>query len=78
MPILAQVVRPNLHETGYGLMNFVSTRGGLADWGFGIPRDRDVPLNVIFGIFASVAIVSVVTRPADPTTPELAALEQDE
>jgi hypothetical protein len=42
-------------------MNLVSIScGGLADWGFGFLRDRGVPLNVIFGVFASVAVVSVV------------------
>ncbi len=61
MPILSQIVRPELRATGYGIMNFVSIScGGLADWGFGILRDRDVPLNVIFGVFASAAIVSIV------------------
>ena len=61
MPILAQIVRPHLRATGYGIMNLVSTScGGLADWGFGALRDRHVPLNVIFGIFASAAIVSIV------------------
>ena len=61
MPILCQVVRPELRATGYGVMNMVSIScGGLADWGFGTLRDRDVPLNVIFGLFASAAIVSVV------------------
>jgi MFS family permease len=61
MPILAQIVRPELRATGYGIMNFVSIScGGLADWGFGVMRDRQVPLNVIFGVFATAAIVSVV------------------
>jgi MFS family permease len=61
MPILSQVVRPHLRATGYGVMNFVSIScGGLADWGFGVLRDRNVPLNVIFGAFASTALVSVV------------------
>ncbi len=61
MPILCQIVRPELRATGYGIMNLVSIScGGLADWGFGVLRDRDVPINVIFGIFASAAIVSVV------------------
>ncbi len=42
-------------------MNLVSIScGGLADWGFGALRDRSVPLNVIFGVFAGAAIVSVV------------------
>jgi MFS family permease len=61
MPILSQIVRPGLRATGYGVMNLVSIScGGLADWGFGILRDRHVPLNVIFGVFASAALVSVV------------------
>jgi MFS family permease len=61
MPILSQIVRPELRATGYGIMNFVSIScGGLADWGFGLLRDRQVPLNVIFGAFASLAIISVI------------------
>ena len=61
MPILSQIVRPHLRATGYGIMNFVSIScGGLADWGFGELRDRQVPLNVIFGIFAGAAILSIV------------------
>jgi len=61
MPILSQIVRPELRATGYGIMNLVSIScGGLADWGFGILRDEDVPLNVIFGVFASTAVFSVV------------------
>lgn len=61
MPILCQIVRPELRATGYGIMNFVSIScGGLADWGFGILRDRAVPLNQSFNIFASVALVSIV------------------
>ena len=61
MPILSQIVRPELRATGYGVMNFVSiSSGGLADWGFGMLRDRQVPLNVIFGSFAALAVLSVV------------------
>ena len=60
MPILSQIVRPELRATGYGIMNFVSISfGGLADWGFGILRDRQVPLSVIFGGFASLAVISI-------------------
>lgn len=60
MPILCQVARPHLRATGYGLMNMVSIScGGMADWGFGMLRDAHVPLLAIFGIFASVALVSV-------------------
>ena len=61
MPILCQIVRPELRATGYGVMNLVSIScGGLADWGFGKLRDQEVPLNVIFGAFAATAIVSIV------------------
>lgn len=61
MPILSQIARPHLRATGYGIMNFVSIGcGGLADWGFGILRDKNVPLSQIFGAFASVAIVSIL------------------
>jgi MFS family permease len=60
MPILSQIVRPQLRATGYGIMNFVSIScGGFADWGFGILRDREVPLNLIFSIFAGAAILSI-------------------
>ncbi|MDP3071914.1 MAG: MFS transporter [Opitutaceae bacterium] len=61
MPILSQIVRPELRATGYGVMNFVSIScGGFADYGFGIMRDRQVPLNLIFGGFAAVALLSLV------------------
>jgi MFS transporter, Spinster family, sphingosine-1-phosphate transporter len=60
MPILCQVARPRLRATGYGLMNLVSIScGGFADLGFGVLRDNKVPLMTIFGIFASVALLSV-------------------
>ena len=60
MPILSQIVRPQLRATGYGVMNFFSISfGGLADWGFGVLRDRLVPLDAIFGGFAGLAILSV-------------------
>jgi MFS family permease len=61
MPILSQIARPELRATGYGIMNFVSIScGGFADWGFGVLRDRQVPLFGIFGVFAGAAILSVV------------------
>jgi MFS transporter, Spinster family, sphingosine-1-phosphate transporter len=61
MPILCQIVRPELRATGYGIMNLVSIScGGFADWGFGELRDRHVPLFGIFGVFASAAIVSII------------------
>jgi MFS family permease len=70
MPILAQIVRPHLRATGYGVMNFVSVSvGGFADYGFGLLRDLRVPLFGIFSIFASTALLSIVLvlliRPRD-------------
>jgi MFS transporter, Spinster family, sphingosine-1-phosphate transporter len=75
MPILCQIARPELRATGYGIMNFVSIScGGFADWGFGILRDRHVPLVGIFGVFASAAVLSIVLvlliRPRD-TEPDV-------
>jgi MFS family permease len=76
MPILCQVARPELRATGYGVMNMVSIScGGLADWGFGMLRDRHVPLFGIFGLFATAAILSVIVvllirpRDVDAATP---------
>ncbi len=60
MPILCQIARPELRATGYGIMNLVSIScGGFADWIFGALRDRNVPLNVTFGVFAGIALLSV-------------------
>ena len=60
MPILSQIARPHMRATGYGLMNFVSMMcGGVADWGFGVMRDHQVPLNIIFGVFALVCVFSL-------------------
>ncbi len=61
MPILCQIARPELRATGYGIMNLVSIScGGFGDWGFGWLRDRNVPVNLIFGAFALVAALSIV------------------
>ncbi len=70
MPILCQIVRRELRATGYGIMNLVSIScGGFADWGFGRLRDLQVPLQLTFGIFASIAALSAVLvlliRPRD-------------
>jgi len=60
MPILCQVARPEWRATGYGIMNLVSIScGGFGDWAFGALRDRHVPINIIFGVFAGVALMSV-------------------
>ncbi len=61
MPILCQIARPELRATGYGIMNLVSIScGGFGDWAFGALRDRHVPLNAIFGVFAGIALLSVL------------------
>jgi MFS transporter, Spinster family, sphingosine-1-phosphate transporter len=70
MPILCQIARPEWRATGYGIMNLVSIScGGFGDWAFGALRDRHVPLNLIFGVFAGVALLSVIIvlmiRPQD-------------
>jgi dipeptide/tripeptide permease len=75
MPILCQLTRPQLRATGYGIMNLVSIScGGFSDWGFGFLRDRNVPLNLIFGAFALVAAVSIgvvlLIRPQPQTETE--------
>jgi MFS family permease len=61
MPILSQLVKPNLRATGYGLMNLVSISiGGLADVGFGALSQNQVPIGVTFTAMAGLAVVSVV------------------
>ncbi len=74
MPILCQIARPEWRATGYGIMNLVSTSfGGFGDWAFGALRDRHTPLNVIFGVFAGLALLSVfivlLIKPRDANTP---------
>jgi MFS family permease len=60
MPILSQIAPPHLRATGYGIMNMVSIScGGFADWTFGALRDRQVPINIIFAVYAAIAFVSV-------------------
>ncbi len=75
MPILCQIARPDLRATGYGIMNLVSiSAGGFADKGFGIMRDRNIPLFGIFSVFACTAVVSVLLvlliRPRESETAE--------
>ncbi len=61
MPILSQIAPADRRATGYGIMNLASIScGGFADWGFGFLRDRDVPLAMIFGVFAMIALLSAV------------------
>ena len=75
MPILCQIVRPELRATGYGFMNLVSISiGGFADWGFGALRQNGVPLGLIFGVMAGISLLSVglvlSIRPNDQTKTE--------
>jgi MFS family permease len=61
MPILCQLVRPELRATGYGLMNLVSiTVGGWAVKRIGILRDAGTPPPLIFSVCAGAVAVSVV------------------
>ena len=61
MPILCQIVRPELRATGYGIMNFVAIScGGFADWSFGLMRDRGITINAIFGVYAGMCVLSLV------------------
>ncbi|MCA9189955.1 MAG: MFS transporter, partial [Planctomycetales bacterium] len=77
MPILCQIVRPELRATGYGIMNLVSIScGGVADWIFGELRDRDVSLTIIFGVFAGVALLSVLIVLLIRPNPQLCQAEE--
>jgi MFS family permease len=61
MPILSQITRPEVRATGYGIMNLVSmTFGGLGDKGYGALRDRGVAIDYIFGVFAGIALLSII------------------
>ncbi len=60
MPILCQIVRPELRATGYGLMNLVSiTAGGLFTAKIGALRDAGVNPAIIFSFCGLAAAVSV-------------------
>ena len=74
MPILCQIVRPELRATGYGIMNLVSiSAGAFATWRVGVLRDAGKPPAVIFSICAVAAAVAVVLvlliRPRDAKIP---------
>ncbi|MFD0895625.1 MFS transporter [Luteolibacter ambystomatis] len=64
MPILCQIVRPELRATGYGLMNMASvTVGGLAVKLVGAMRDAGSSPALIFttfGIMAAIAVALVL------------------
>ncbi|MDA1178522.1 MAG: MFS transporter [Planctomycetota bacterium] len=77
MPILSQIVRPQVRATAYGIMNMVSIScGGLGDWGFGVLQDEGITLKAIFGAFAGVAIFSTILVLLIRPRPSLAEEEQ--
>lgn len=52
---------PQLRATGDGMMNIVNIScGAFANWGFARLQNQRVPLNIIFSIFASAAIISII------------------
>src|SRR5207244_656644 len=60
MPILCQIVRPELRATGYGLMNMASiTAGGWFTRKIGALRDAGTAPTLIFSLCAIAAAVSV-------------------
>ncbi|HKW28085.1 MAG TPA: MFS transporter [Verrucomicrobiae bacterium] len=59
MPILCQIVRPELRATGYGFMNFVSISVGAgATVLLGWMRDHGIKFSVAFAGSATVALLS--------------------
>jgi MFS family permease len=61
MPILCQIVSPQLRATGYGLMNMVSVIvGGFAVKQVGVMRDSGAPPSAIFSICAIAAALAVI------------------
>lgn len=76
MPILAQLARPEIRATGYGIMNFVSVSiGGFADIAVGRMKDQGATFETILGIGAVIVAVNVIlillVRPKPELTPEL-------
>ncbi len=71
MPILCQIVPPELRATGYGILNMVSISFGAAlTWGLGALRDQHVPILapcIGTAIAAAVSIALVLAiRPRSP------------
>ena len=76
MPILSQLVRPEIRATGYGIMNFLSVSvGGFADIGVGKLKDRGASFETILGIGAILVAINVFlilqVKPKKELTPEL-------
>jgi MFS family permease len=73
MPILCQIVRPELRATGFGIMNMVSVLiGGYAVSLMGVMRDAGQPQSRMFNLCALAAaaavaiILAVRVKPATP------------
>ncbi|MDR3692281.1 MAG: MFS transporter [Fimbriimonas sp.] len=61
MPIVSQLVAPELRATAYGLMNFISIGlGGFADVAVGRLRDAGVSFPMILSLAAVVVMMNVV------------------
>lgn len=61
MPILCQIMPASSRATAYGILNFFSIScGGLADWLFGVLKDRHISNETIFTIFGLISVISVV------------------
>lgn len=78
MPILAQLARPEMRATGYGIMNFLSVSiGGFADIGVGRLKDGGASFEAILGIGAVLVAINAMlilfVRPKRELTPELKA-----
>jgi len=59
MPILSQIVRPELRATGYGIMNLVSiSTGAGATVALGWMRDHGIRFSMAFAISAALALIS--------------------
>lgn len=79
MPILAQLLKPEMRATGYGLMNFLSVSlGGFADIGIGKLKDQGASFGTILGIGAGLVACNValilLIRPKVELTPEYQSL----
>jgi MFS family permease len=72
MPILCQIVRPELRATGYGFLNLVSISAGAGiTWGLGALRDAKTPILVPCLATAAAAAISIflvlAIRPQAPS-----------
>lgn len=76
MPILAQLAKPEMRATGYGIMNFLSVSiGGFADIAVGKLNDAGADFELILGLGALFAAINVIlillVRPRKELSPEI-------